>query len=430
MNPFLRFPPPEAHGPLPARLYARFDEAMEGTLGRTELLFGAIDADWFDTGTRSNELMMRGDIRRDAIDKLPVYFLEVDVFGQSGGPWVVDGNNKLSEDDWVQIEIAESGDSRLYPNLYGAAQRVAVTSAAPVSSAQAQTLDETHSLDEWVVDEQEVLDYLASLNSPKIEQCAVYDVGQGTTISFSDSSNIPFAYFDFGGGTRSHTNTRPHRIPHFCLTRRPPIILSHWHDDHWSSGPLIPNSLALALTWIAPFQPVSGPHIALISAVVGANGTMMVTHGSRISLSNAVFHRANGKSVNNSGFWAEVSSPYGGHPLLLPADASYSHLQNMPSLVEGIAVTHHGADWKHVQLPPKCVSTVNKAVFSFGLPNSYGHPTTRSRQDHTGGKQIDTANRTSSASGNGSGHAHLDWLGRPIPTAPCGNLQCYQNLDQ
>ncbi|WP_428411618.1 hypothetical protein [Pararhizobium sp.] len=428
MNPFLQYPPPERAARFPIRLYGRFEEAIDAAGNRTELLFGAIDANWFDTSGPQRDLVSAGGIRIDTIEKLPVYLLEVDVVGQSGPQWSLDSKYQFSEDDWLELHVNRSGGARLYPNLYGDPVNVTVTGVSPVSPAQRALLDLAHSLDEWTQSDEDVQTYLASLNFQAVAQCAVYDVGQGSAVGLSDSNNMPSAYFDFGGGTRRHTGTRPHSNPQFCLTKAPLIILSHWHDDHWSSGPL--QVASLSLTWLAPHQHVTGPHLTIISAIKKASGRLIVTHLKAFSLSNASFERATGKGTNNSGFWAKIDPPLDGqHPMLFSADASYHDLSSMPSVVDGMAVTHHGADWKHKTKPPGCSASTNRAVFSFGSPNFYGHPTGRSRTEHGHFSSFDTVTRAGGASGNVSGHVKLDWAGTPPGSAPCGNKKCYQNLD-
>ncbi len=209
---------------------------------RTELLFGAIDAEWFDDPYNRAALLVTKYVRLRAIDDLPVYFLEVDVFFQAGSNWFIDGKNKFEGHRWIAIEITEAGDARLYPNLYGDARPVTIVKATEVSDDLGNALSQAHSLEKWTVSDEDLLAYLGGLRTPRIEQCAVYDVGQGAANSFSESMCMPVTYFDFGGDSRGHTKTRLHTVPHFCLTNSPPIILSHWHDDHWSSGPLVAAS--------------------------------------------------------------------------------------------------------------------------------------------------------------------------------------------
>ncbi|WEJ08442.1 hypothetical protein [Sinorhizobium prairiense] len=437
MNPFLVFPVPQELPRRPDRLYAKLDDVMEDVKkSRNELLLGAIDADWFDRPDTFG-LLGRGDTRLRAIAVAPIFFLEIDVFGQAGGPWIVETGDRVEEDRWVEIRIAPSGDSRLYRNLYGDPEPVSVLSAHVVSTQKSDALNEMHSLDEWAIPDDDFDAHIASLKHPKIERLAVYDVGQGSANGFSEAICIPRLYFDFGGGSRSHTKTRPHAIPHFCLSAPPVMVLSHWHDDHWSSGPIVTRSLSL--TWIAPFQSVTSPHLAFAASIVSAGGRLLVTRVASFSFGNALFHHATGTSRNDSGYWVQVNPPKAGKPFFFPADASYQHIgPRAPLTLQGIAATHHGGDWKNAVLPPSAGGTVRcRSVFSFGLfpsgaSNTYGHPTTRSVADHNkaGFVQLDTPLRTGGKSGNGTGHVHLDWSGTRIPSAPCGNSVCYQNLDQ
>ena len=201
-----------------------------------------------------------------------------------------------------------------------------------------------------------------------------------------------------------------------------------------SSGPLVTASLAL--DWIAPFQTITSPQLIFAASVRSAGGILLVsraTPGTSFSFGNVSFHRARGTTRNDSGFWLQVDPPSSGEPFFFPGDADYLHLRSAPSTAAGLAATHHGANWPSTTAPPGAGGAVLKqVVFSFGLGNSYGHPTSRSITDHTtaGFARIDTPLRSGGHSGNGTGHVYLNWAGGPIPSAPCGRISCYQNLDQ
>lgn len=437
MNPFLVFPTPDELPRRPDRVYAKVDDVMEDIIkGRNELLLGAVDADWFDRPD-TGDLQGRGPMRLQAIDQIPIFFLEIDLFGQTRTPWIVGSGDKVDEDQWMEILIAPSGDSRLYRNLFGPPEPVSILSAHVVSKQTSDALDEVHSLDEWKISDADLTAYIAGLKHPVIERLAVYDVGQGSANGFSESICIPRLYFDFGGGSRSHTKTRPHPVPQFCLSAPPLMVLSHWHDDHWSSGPIVTRSLSL--TWIAPFQSVTSPHLAFAASILSSGGHLLVTSVASFSFGNARFHRAIGTSRNDSGYWVRVEPPGPGEPFFFPADAAYQHIgPQAPLTVQGITATHHGGDWRNPVLPPSAGGALQcRSVFSYGLfpggnPNTYGHPTTRSVGDHinVGFSNLNTPLRAGGNSGNGTGHVHLDWAKSPVPSAPCGNSACYQNLDQ
>lgn len=435
MNPFLIFPRPQLLPPRPARLYARLDDLVELVKASGwEFLFGGVDADWFDRQPALAAL--RGRPRLSMIDVMPTYYLEFDSgFGDPLQvlPW---STAKSLWDDWVEIVLRDGTGARLYRNLYAEAEPIAIVDIKPVSDQLSDELDAVHDLSDWEGTDEAVQSTLSKLAAHSIESLAVYDVGQGAANSGSPSSNKPAFYFDFGGGVRSHTGTRPHATPDLCLCADPLIILSHWDSDHWSSGPLVTTSLTL--DWIAPFQSVTTPHLTFAASITSAGGTLLVSKaapGTRLSAGQVHLDRAGGSSRNDGGFVMSVDPPGAGDPFFFPGDADYQHTPTKPATCAGITATHHGADWRSTTAPSAASGRgADRVVFSYGIfgpgrTNSYGHPTSRSTTDHAGAgfNRLDTPLRTMPGS---TGHVHLDWAGAPIPAAPCGRRACYQNLDQ
>jgi hypothetical protein len=435
MNPFLMFPLPQTLPMRPSRIYAKFDDIVElANKGSWEILLGGLDADWFDQ--RPGIANLRGDQRIGMIEFMPVFYLEFDA--QVSGPldffaWAI---FESAPNEWMEIRLHEGVGARFYRNLYAEAEPISIVDVRAVSKAVADNLDGVHDLSHWEVTDEAIQSRLSQLSGSVIESLAVYDVGQGAANSGSPSSNKPSFYFDFGGGVRSHTSTRPHSTPDLCLCADPLIVLSHWDSDHWSSGPLVANSLKL--DWIAPFQSVTSPHLAFAASITKAGGNLLVSKaaaGTCFSAGQLNLHRAMGSSRNDSGFTLNVDPPVSGSSFFFPGDANYSHVSGQPSVSAGLTATHHGGNWKSTSVPPLATGfgrdrvVFSYGVFPSGLPNTYGHPTSRSTGDHAsaGLNRIDTPLRTAPGS---TGHVHLDWVGTPIPTAPCGRPPCYQNLDQ
>src|SRR5580693_2107998 len=50
----------------------------------------------------------------------------------------------------------------------------------------------------------------------------------------------------------SHPSTWPTAMTGFCFANSPPIVLSHWHYDHFSAANRFP--IARTMSWIAPNQ--------------------------------------------------------------------------------------------------------------------------------------------------------------------------------
>ncbi|MGY8681260.1 hypothetical protein Q2941_26220 [Bradyrhizobium sp. UFLA05-153] len=436
MNPFLIFPRPPALPVRPSRIYARLDDIAELAGGGSwEFLLGGLDADWFDQSPGIAKL--RGNQRIGMIEVMPVFYLEFDA--QLGDPLNLFARTGLFQsawNDWVEIRLQEGLGARLYRNLYAEAEPVNIVDVRAVSAETADDLDEVHDLSDWEATDETIQSKLSRLTGSTIESLAVYDVGQGAANSGSPSSHKPAFYFDFGGGVRSHTSTRPHSTPDLCLCADPLIVLSHWDSDHWSSGPLVATSLTL--DWIAPFQSVTSPHLTFAGSIITAGGTLLVSKaaaGTSFSAGQLHLYRASGTSRNDSGFTLNVDPPTTGSRFFFPGDADYTYVAGKPSMSAGLTATHHGGSWKSASAPPTATGRGrDRVVFSYGifpsgLPNTYGHPTARSTGDHAmaGFNRLDTPLRTAPAS---TGHVHLDWAGTPAPTAPCGRHACYQNLNQ
>jgi hypothetical protein len=429
MNPFLKYPVPVDLPPRPQRVYARLDDIeFDEKKRRARVRLGATDADWFDAyGPRIAS--HHREQRAAELNRLPVFILEGDLAGP--GSTFPDEILYAYEQLWIQLTIGPGAEFSLFRNLYGEAERINITSFSAIDEQKATQLSETHSLDDWMASDDE-LESKITFNH-KLRDIAVYDVGQGSAVGLTDGGGKPLLYFDFGGGVTSHLATRPHSPPYFCLCAQPLMLLSHWDTDHWSSAPLQPASLSL--DWVAPYQTLTPPQIAFAATI--AAGHLFVSKaapGTVFSYGNAEYVRASGTSRNNGGFWLLVNPPQTGEPFVFPADADYNYLgTKLPGIANGISATHHGASWASSVTPPGAGgSSRQRVVFSYGSPNSYKHPTTRSIGDHTtaGFSRLDTTTRSGGLSGNTTGHVFLDWTGGGIPTAPCGNSKCYQNLDQ
>jgi beta-lactamase superfamily II metal-dependent hydrolase len=210
------------------------------------------------------------------------------------------------------------------------------------------------------------------------------------------------------------------------------VILSHWDADHWSSAPLV--SGALNLTFVAPYQVMTPPQITFAGTITGSLMISKATPGTILKFANVELHRANGpiSNRNDSGFFMVVQAPSSGDPFFFPGDADYSATGGMPATAAGMLATHHGGNWKSGVSPPAAATGKQRVVYSFGSGNSYKHPTAASRSTHASASfsGLDTVLRPGGLSGNGTGHVYLDWSGASIPSAPCGNPDCYQNLDQ
>src|SRR5258706_2334640 len=112
------------------------------------------------------------------------------------------------------------------------------------------------------------------LPTGSIDHLCVYDVGQGLAQGILGVQGTPLAYADLGGGVLADAATWPRTMTGFCFGNSPPIVLSHWHYDHFSAANRFPH--ARAMKWIAPNQTLGpGPQTTFASALITA-GTLHV----------------------------------------------------------------------------------------------------------------------------------------------------------
>jgi hypothetical protein len=218
-------------------------------------------------------------------------------------------------------------------------------------------------------------------------EVAVLDVGQGAASFLFDKSArpIPQFYFDLGGGVHPNASTFPKTGVHWCFTQRPPVILSHWHWDHWAGatyGGPANTSKALGARWLAPNQK-TGSHTNKFKARI-------ITAGGRIhywpiglphlTVGNITLGKAGGANYNDSGLILLLKSNDGRYSLL-PGDAGYGHIPSAISTMHAgglrtLVISHHGGTHGGVAGIPKPDGIGhNVAIYSAGSGNTYGHPT-------------------------------------------------------
>lgn len=183
--------------------------------------------------------------------------------------------------------------------------------------------------------ESEVREEMGKIDLGGYHHINVYNVGQGNCTALVANDNHPLLYFDVGGGFGA--NNFP-GLANFrlCSTDHPPVILSHWHQDHIHAASYAHNSGILASTWFVPAFQRPGPTalrilngVSRMGRVVGLGlnpqtrrlGRLLIKAGSA----------ANPHNKNNSGLSLVV--PHGrGKKILLPADCSF-HLTRLVSFV-------------------------------------------------------------------------------------------------
>lgn len=424
INPFFAYPPPGDPPVPPKSLYARTIE--RGEEGQPYLLFDAIDAARFDLAEIEVVIGLSNPAWRAQMLQLPVYAVEVK--GQSSDvarDWLVSHQDDMPE--WVRLDLTPdpAGPAMLYGNILGLASPVQLT-IETLNGSKRLKLEKATDLNDFETDDAGIG---GAVPTRDVNHIVVLDVGQGAANALVDVNGAVVAYVDLGSGVLADWGTWPPALTDLCLVGLPPVILTHWHYDHFEAANRLP--LARALPCIAPVQPLGpGPQAAFAAAV---SATLLTRTGPGPVRSGAIkLERCTGPSgnQNRTGIAVWVEGPVSEDPVLLPGDAGYS---DVPGIVTGdpitsLVVSHHGGFAPGT--PPTNPSLPeSRAAFSFGLPNGYGHPLPASITRLRGSPSFAIGypaarlddRRTVSRSG-GLGHIGLRWASsnRLTPHCTCG----------
>lgn len=430
---------------IPRRGYGRIDQIEED-----RILIEVIDADWFDAeeilpgrfddwveaSVRApiSVIEMMADIKRDAEGEATEIRLEIK------GEY---RDIRIDMDDpWLALILDENGEDAIYySNLFAEGRPIAVRNIDELAAEMRARLNSVFSIEEFVATENEIRDALQHLVPPQqVEYVVVYDVGQGSANGLCDGNGMPLAYADIGGGVLGNKSTFDNRLNAMCFTRRPPIILSHWDWDHWSSGMRFPQ--AQQMVWIVPLQGLGAVHSAF-AAMLAGNGKLTVWPPalSFVSVSQVTIRSCNGNGRNHSGLAVEVAGPTGEPPMLLPGDARYNVIPGaLATDWHCVVVPHHGADMRNAQVPGSTQTLESRAAYSCGPLNSFQHPKVVTVSNHhvncwphtSLGATLGVDRRTDVHRSRSQrlGHLGLSWTASPVSrvTMPCSS-RCQLDFD-
>jgi hypothetical protein len=457
--------PPQNYGS--GHYYARFSQSERLSDSRGESypaiwIFEAFDRVWFD----ANALPSTTDGLTDYFNRAQLFVLEIEV--KTSMDWRLSALSAVQSadaddsepDDWFIIQLAPLNARRLnegevpmtvYPNLYLpgiAATLVEIESADPETSTHLKLVVNTAHIPDAT--EQDVENALAPVASASIDWVVAYDVGQGNSMGLCEPNGTVKAYFDLGGGVNANAKTFPTALTHFCFTQQPPIILSHWDFDHWSSGNR--DTRSLGMVWIAPRQPVGPIHLAMMTSIMAAGsptknlllippGFLPKRHG------QLYLELCTGTGRNHSGLALTLSEQAtgAGNQMLFPGDARYTYIPSFPNPPTNhylsVAVPHHGGDMKSHTVPLCPSLSPSRLVYSYGPRNTFRHPRHVTRTDHDGAGWRDPAitavapvyevRETSSRGIGALGHVLMGWTTHlSVPILPCGGLSCQLGAQQ
>jgi hypothetical protein len=247
----------------------------------------------------------------------------------------------------------------------------------------------------------------------------VYYVGQGNCSAICNGNNQPLIYFDVGGGSNFNRHTYPQGFT-LCHTNFPPIILSHWDEDHCMLGLIQMRSLRHK--WIAPASANIRPSVQPIARTLYNRGNLLLWPNGlpAINFHYGTIEKCNGLTPNDSGLVLFVH--YNGYSILLPGDCGYNEIINLNNYrLTGLVARHHGARDTLIAIPQAFRN--GKIAYSFGCVNYYNHPNRDSIRAHD---QAGWRNKRGTPVGN------ITFAPEPnICSTPCGHqcrLQIVQNF--
>jgi len=464
-NLFLIFGDVEKPKP-PRRLYALLDQSDVTITERRRLLFDSVDADWFDhVGRDVFEQPRQPTAVREYYERAPVYVLQWDVKPSAppatlqqlnlGLPHSQEDETWLApiEREWIELSISPAfgpqPEAQLFYNLFAEPLPISIENSRRLSpySDPVGALANSDPLapipDSTVPKIRRAI--ASTLGTRDIEHVGIYDIGQGSCAGLS-SGGRTVIYADFGGGVLGNSHTFPPAMKSFCFcaSRRPPVVLSHWDWDHWSSANR--DTRALASTWIVPRQqPLGHVHGTFIAAVQAAGGQFLIwpQGGAVCSVGQITLDKCTGSRRNDSGLALTVAAPptQTGDPVLLPGDATYSHLPStIAAPFDSIACPHHGGAMRGAAAPACPGQPHSRLAYSYGSGNGYQHPLPLTRSTHDGAQWFDPAvkatntplvRETAHRSAARLGHIAVGWRiwNRPPPIS-CTATTCDLAIQQ
>lgn len=392
------------------RLYAKLDHRVT-TDGKVTFWLDCIDAAWFDR-------FADADVRLPIL-KAPLAILSIAVSRGS------DLFRKLAASRWLQIEFGQSSldvTAEQYLGFMTAPVVTPVKRITQLTQERATRLSASLTLNHYPDATVSELDAaLQPLHRAK--WVAAFDVGQGSANAFIGPDGAPVLYYDFGGGIMTNEATYPSHLQRFCFSSKPPVVLSHWDWDHWSSAAR--DLRVLGRPWIVPRQPIDRPVHLQLAADLHQRGNLLIWPTSLPSrcFGPVEIELCTGTTRNDSGLalWFTTDT----HEVaLLSGDARYGAVPSLPlKSPNAIVVPHHGADCAKTKVP-KPTGAFGRLVISAGDGNHNGHPTRQCIDAHDAAGWAPTIRTGQCAAGSRSGVRVIGDPGGLRGQFPCFGSDC------
>ncbi|NDY73027.1 hypothetical protein DO021_16555 [Desulfobacter hydrogenophilus] len=230
------------------------------------------------------------------------------------------------------------------------------------------------------------------------DEIGVMDVGAGGCNLVYNDNGVPQFYVDVGLPMFANFNSMPPANPVTgfvgicnpgpCLANNPPVILTHWHWDHYTMAHFSNNAAALRNRhWVVPNQAFGGFANNVFSGIAPMNrhvmpGPLPGVLGGNVHVIQCVA-LAPAVGFNNTGLAVVVNvDNINNRRALLPGDAAFQCIPGVGAIagLRWITATHHGSDTNIIaaQIPAAPNAIIGKIAYSYGIrPNGvhcYGHP--------------------------------------------------------
>lgn len=404
------------YGP-PDRVYAWVDAPSSQT-GDGYTRLDCLDADWADRHELSRGLLASGEVGEEAEPHVSMILWREETSEEDEG--------RIAEMRLGERAAEDEADALHFLNLSGAAIPRTVSELRWPEPDEARRLGSITEIGGEDAEDGEVAEALPWIPQD-LDAVAVYDVGQGSCAAVI-GGDYPRLYFDLGRGANGDAKIFPADFSGLCTTARPPVVLSHWHVDHWAMAKHFGGHI-LESTWIVPRQPRIGPASATLLGLIRRYGRALVRRqgAETLRVGSISLHGCTGRTLNDSGIAMVVWGP-GERPIALPGDARYRHITDLPHEVVSLVVAHHGGQTRAVaaEIPVPLGDPAGRLVFSCGPRNGYGHPRLDPIREHALAWQpcswLSTSDRSRSSTPE---HIHLYWdQARPDVRPPCRPAAC------
>lgn len=422
-------------GEPPPAVYARIDSIEPVTGDEQIVLLDCIDANWinenesFDAPPFAQRLPGQRDTRwRHPEPALSIIALQAWVIRQ----WLGD----FATGQWLALRLGnpahDDSDADQSLNLFAPPTPRGVINILPAPPETQALLDHLAGWGNVIHADATGIEAALDANHDP-DAIAIYDVGQGAATALL-AQGAPVLYFDLGGSVTGNWRSFPPHLAQFCFCADPPVVLSHWDWDHWSSA--LRDRRALTRTWLLPDQSASGalgPVHASFLAMLNANAAQLLWWPHTLAdvslpMLGITILRATGPANdrNDSGLaiLRDKTKDPRSRSVLLPGDAAFEWLQQAGTVFDHVMVPHHGGKTSLAVLPQATSKNRSFAIYSYGVGNTFLHPLADTVKALRPGwkRNAHTALRTAT----GFGHIGIDLTGRgrlpPIP--PCvGNCQ-------